>query len=47
MNWKHIAVSTVLIICLFLVLASVWQDMVPNVADLYLEAIVVKPEGAQ
>ena len=43
MKWTHIAVSAVGIICLFLFLASVWHDMVPHVADLYLEPIVIKP----
>ena len=47
MNWKYLAVSAVCIIFFFLFLASVWHDLVPNVADLYLEAIVVKPEGVR
>jgi hypothetical protein len=47
MNWKYFAVSTVGTICLFLFLASVWHDMVPHIADLYLEAIVITPEGVR
>lgn len=47
MNWRYLAVGAVGIACLFLFLASVWHDMVPHVADLYLEAIVVTPEGAR
>ena len=47
MNWKYLAVGTVGIVCLFLFLASVWHDLAPTVADLYLEAIVVKPEGVR
>jgi len=46
MNWKYFAVSTVGIICLFLFLASVWRDMVP-LSDLYLEAVVITPEGVR
>jgi len=46
MNWKYLAVSAVFVICFFLFLASVWYDMVP-IADLYLEGLVVTPEGAR
>ena len=47
MNWKYLAVSAVIVICFFLFLASLWHDMVPHVADLYLEAIVITPEGVR
>jgi len=47
MDWKYIAVSIVGIACLFLFLACVWHDMVPHIADLYLEAIVITPEGVR
>lgn len=47
MNWKYLTISTVAVICLFLFLALVWHDMLPHVADLYLEAIVITPEGAR
>lgn len=46
MNWKYLAVSAVCIIFFFLFLASAWNDLLRPVADLYLEEIVVKPEGA-
>ena len=46
MNWRYLAVGAVGIACLFLFLASVWHDMVP-ITDLYLEAIVITPEGVR
>jgi len=46
MNWKYLAVSTICVICFFLFLASLWHDMVP-LSDLYLEAVVITPEGVR
>ena len=46
MNWKYLALGTAGIVCLFLFLASIWHDMVP-IADLYLEGIIITPEGVR
>ena len=47
MNWKYLAVSAVIVICFFLFLASAWYDLLSPIADLYLEAIVITPEGVR
>ena len=47
MNWKYLAISTVVVLCFFLWLASAWHGIVGSIADLYLEAIVIKPEGVR
>ena len=45
MNWKHIVIGIIGTVCLFLFLGSVWHDLHPDLADLYLETIVINPEG--
>ena len=47
MNWKYLTVSAIAVIAFFLFLASAWNDLLKPTADLYLEAITVKPEGSR